>query len=65
MSAATKVGKTASVGPRMGYEVYEAKEPQECAYCERTIDPGERFTRRTALGMGSDPKASKQAPESG
>ena len=46
------VGKTAPVGPRMGYEVYEANRPHECHYCERSIGIGERFTRRMDRGWG-------------
>lgn len=50
------VGKTAPVGSRMGYEVYEATRPnknRECFACGHTIAVGERFTRRTISGGGS------------
>jgi hypothetical protein len=50
------VGKTAPVGNRMGYEVYEATRPdrrRECYDCGKLIAVGERFTRRTVSGGGS------------
>lgn len=46
------VGKTCPAGSRMGYEVYEALVPDECADCGRTIGVGERFTRQTMVGGG-------------
>jgi uncharacterized protein YlaI len=55
-AASRIVGKTAPVGNRMGYEVYEATRPyrgRECYDCGRLIEVGERFTRRTIKGGGT------------